>query len=187
MWNKRWKVILLFGIIVLVYIIIKREENSISYDESSEDLIKQEIIETSIINAGNISSNRIEQGDYFSQIMNGKFECLTNDNSEEIERVYCMMKENDNVEWVKKDLNDDGIEDLVLQEKNSPWVNKKIVVGIFAKEENGIQCILWDVSDYGEFYYCGITGEVMYYYRWSGGIYTIETNKHYNFGEYTLF
>lgn len=122
-----------------------------------------------------------EEKQYLTELMNGQFDCLTNGDKDGIGEVYHFMDSNDNVEWIQTDLNDDDVEDLILQEKNSPWQNKKIIVGIFTCEENGAKCVLWDVNDYGEFYYCGNTGEIMYYYRWNSGIYTIESNRHYDF------
>jgi hypothetical protein len=101
-----------------------------------------------------------------SEIMSGNFEHLNNDSEyvASIEKTYdWVMNGLGGYEWRQLDLNGDGIEDLILQSKKAlnSWEHK-MILGIFACEEDEASCILWDTSDMTEYYFCGPTGEIMY-------------------------
>ena len=70
-----------------------------------------------------------------SEIMSGDFSCLTNENWEDRQKSYTIGAENDFFEWLQVDLNEDGIEDLILQEKDTVGGNldRHIICGINMK------------------------------------------------------
>jgi len=83
-------------------------------------------------------------------IMSGDFSCLEGEDWEIMQEIY---EGNDSLEWRQLDLNGDGIDDLILQEK--------------------------DTVDRGEFSVCGLTGELMYYYNSFGSMVDVEGYSHY--------
>jgi hypothetical protein len=112
-------------------------------------------------------------------IMSGDFSCLENEDWESMQESY--KRENDKYEWRLIDLNGDGIEDLILQEKDTvdEYSNRHRILGIFACEEDGAKCVLWDDAYMGEFSFCGPTGELMLYYYNFGGMVDTEGYQHY--------
>lgn len=100
-----------------------------------------------------------------SEIMRGNFEHLegkyTEYVAEHIAERYSYWKEEG--EWRQLDLNGDGIEDLILQYKagDNDWEQLRIAA-IFACDRDSAHCILVDLNDMSEYYFCGPTGELMY-------------------------
>ena len=96
------------------------------------------------------------------EIKNGKFGYLNDDVRSRgiIRNVYEALKSSGDLNWVQRDLNNDGIDDLILCEDFEPWKGSKVVVGIFACEKDHAECIHWDAVDYSEFYIVGPNGEL---------------------------
>lgn len=117
-----------------------------------------------------------------SEIMNGDFRRLgvSDDFKEHIEKYYNLWKDRGipEVEWQIIDLNGDGIEDLILQNKDTIGIEKEII-GIFACEEDRAKCMEWDLNDMTEYSFCGSTGELMYTAPNYGGIVDNEPYVHY--------
>lgn len=91
---------------------------------------------------------------------------------EEMGRSYSSRADLEDVEWRLIDLNGDGIEDLILQEKEvylyseyHPTIDWHRIIAIIACEESDAKCILWGEEniDYG-FFFCSPTGALMHYY-----------------------
>lgn len=115
-------------------------------------------------------------------IMSGDFSCLEDEDWESMQKSY--KRQNDLYEWSLIDLNGDGIEDLILQEKDTVGnTNRHRILGIFACEEDGAKCVLWDDVDNTEYYFCGPTGELMYSASDYGGVVSEEPYSHYYFDE----
>lgn len=132
---------------------------------------------------GNVSDDTALQTSIQSELMNGNFSCLDADDQEVVQRGYEIGGENDLLEWRQIDLNGDGIEDLILQEKDTVTEesSNKRITGIFACREDGASCVLWDVNDSTEYSFCGQSGELMYYYDSWGTEISVEIYEHYEF------
>ena len=117
------------------------------------------------------------------QIMSGDFSCLTNESWESKQEVYRNLEKfsAQGLEWCQLDLNGDGIEDLILQEAETVTSDseEKRIIGIFDCKRNEARCVLWDVNDSTEYYFCGITGELMHYYCSFGTMVDVEGYEHY--------
>lgn len=126
------------------------------------------------------------KGSIQDQIMSGDFSCLTNEDWESEQKVYRNLEDSrQGIEWRQLDLNGDGIEDLILQEAETVSSDSEIkrIIGIFDCKRNEAKCVLWDVNDCTEYYFCGVTGELMYS-AWSYGfVVSTEPYSHYYFDE----
>lgn len=101
-----------------------------------------------------------------SEIMDGNFQHLDepDDFKERIDEYYNMRLERGipEVEWQIIDINGDGTEDMILQERDTIYGETKPIVGIFACEGESAKCVEWDLIDMTEYSFCGPTGELMY-------------------------
>ncbi len=147
------------------YPVIYIEFLSISCDEQGALLYEP----ATLILASNGSFLLLKDGAFYSlkhsiqsQIMSGDFSCLTDEIWEDLQERY--TKSADFFEWRQIDLNGDGIEDLILQEKKTSGLNDDIHIirAIFACQKDEAELVLWDEVDYTEYYFCGPTGEIMY-------------------------
>lgn len=111
--------------------------------------------------------------------MSGDFSCMEDEDWEEMQKSY--ERQSDVFEWRQLDLNGDGIEDLILQEKNTvhEGSNQHRILGIFACGEDEARCVLWDDVYMGNFSFCGPTGELMEYYYSFGTMVDLEGYRHY--------
>lgn len=121
------------------------------------------------------------------QIMSGDFSCLTNENWESKQEVYRNLEKASaqGLEWRQLDLNGDEIEDLILQEAETVTSDsgEKRIIGIFDCKRDEARCVLWDVNDSSEYYFCGTTGKLMYSASSYGGVVSTESYSHYYFDE----
>lgn len=128
-----------------------------------------------------IAKPRVNVDYVYEMIINDNFEHVSNWDWKKKERVYNYLEEQYLVEWVQRDLNEDGILDLVLQEDEPIMNDRNVIVGIFAGEEDGARCIYWDAADYSEYSFLGKSGELMHYtYSDKVGC-TIRTYLHYDY------
>lgn len=113
------------------------------------------------------------------QLMSGDFSYLEDTDWERMQESY--EREIDLYEWCQLDLNSDGIEDLILQEKSTADEdsNQHRILGIFGCGKDEARCVLWDDVYMGDFSFCGSTGELMHYYYSFGGMVDIEGYEHY--------
>lgn len=128
-----------------------------------------------------VSENSIQ-----SRLMSGDFECLDNDTEyvESVKKAYnWTMNGLKDGQWRLIDLNGDGTEDLILEEKEAVTADseEKRIIGIFACYEDKARCVLWDVNDLTEYFFCGLTGELMYSASSYGGVVSEEPYAHYYF------
>lgn len=118
------------------------------------------------------------------EIMSGNFSWLEDVDWESKERAYLNMEESGKVEWRRIDLNKDGIEDLILQEKDTVGdSDQKRIYGIIACEKDGARCVKWNENDMTEYSFCGSTGELMYTAPYYGGVVSGEPYRHYYYDE----
>lgn len=124
-----------------------------------------------IIGEANVEQTDVEQtdqGEYFTkenqteiniteEIKNGNFEYLNDDErSRGIFRdAYEALKSRGDLSWVQMDLNNDGIDDLLMCDNDGAWEGSKVVLGIFACEKDYADCIRWDAEDRSEYYFVG--------------------------------
>lgn len=128
-----------------------------------------------------IAKPRVNVDYVYEMIINDNFEHVSNWDRKEQESVYNYLEEQYLVEWVQRDLNEDGILDLVLQEDEPIMNDRNVIVGIFAGEEDGARCIYWDEGDYREYSFLGKSGELMHYTYSGGAGCTIRTYLHYDY------
>lgn len=84
------------------------------------------------------------------------------------------------VEWIYYDLNEDGQDELILQEKASVADTRmKRIIGIFAEQRGQVLVIVWDVVDMGAFYYL-LNNQLIYTYHYYG-IYDYESYTIYDY------
>lgn len=112
-------------------------------------------------------------------IMSGDFSCIEDSYRERVQNNY--ERRHDAYEWRRLDLNHDGIEDLILQEKETVTEdsNQHRILGIFACGETQAKCVLWDDVGMGYYAFCGVTGELMERYYSFGTMVDVEGFKHY--------
>ena len=111
------------------------------------------------------------RSDVLKQIIAGNFTSIRELNveqMEELERVYNRCQEMNNTQWKYADINDDGILELIWQEKNVAG-NSQIhrILAIFVASHEGTKRIVWDTGDMGEFYFIN-NNKIIYYYSYSG-------------------
>ena len=101
-----------------------------------------------------------------SEIMHGDFRHLDepDDFKERIDEYYNMWIDRGipEVEWQMIDINGDGTEDMILQNRDATYGETKPILGIFACEGESAKCVEWDLIDMTEYSFCGPTGELMY-------------------------
>lgn len=111
-------------------------------------------------------------GNEFESMMQGDFSAvfgLSDEEREELQNMYLRGQERDDVEWVYFDINADGAEELVYQQKEPvSGSNKKRIIAVFAMTAKGCKRIIWDTNDMGEYYFLA-DDKIVYYYRCSGG------------------
>ena len=107
--------------------------------------------------------------DYISKIKNGDFSYITEASVVSKEVLECAYENmSQDTEWIMTDLNQDGEEDLIWQEKASISTQKKILA-VFDAAQNG-QCVFYDGMDAGEYFFI-TKEEVLIYYSQYFGIY----------------
>lgn len=67
-------------------------------------------------------------------------------------------------EWVQYDINRDGFDDLILQEKRTVGKQRKRIIAIFSAHDSEMTCKLLDVSDVTEFFFLADNNNLIYYY-----------------------
>lgn len=123
---------------------------------------------------GEAGVEKTDQEEYFTkenqteiniteEIENGNFEYINDDErSRGIFRdAYEALKSRGDLSWVQRDLNNDGIDDLLMCDNNGFWEGSKIVVGIFACEKDHADCKRWDDVDWSVFYFIGPNGRLV--------------------------
>ena len=101
----------------------------------------------------------IEQGDYSS---------VSNDSIVETLEIIMNRRGLQDVEWIYFDLNDDGQNELILQEKASvAHTGIKRIIGIFAEQHGQVSVILWDANDMGEYSFL-LNNRLIYFDQYYG-------------------
>lgn len=112
----------------------------------------------------------------FARMQAGDFSCVTQEQDRQnIEYCYRADLARDDVEWLLKDLNGDGLSEAVwLSRSYSTRIGAAEVVGIFAFVDGGVLCALFDTVDYTEVFFLSRDGRLIYT-TFDGGIYTFES------------
>lgn len=177
---KRGKLLLLL-LICLLLVGCQSETEVVEEPENARNNIPTDVMDES----DNIEAVDTElEGDSDEDsiqgtIMSGDFSCLEDSDWERMQKSY--EREIDLYEWRQLDLNSDGIEDLILQEKRTADEdsNQHRILGIFGCGKDEARCVLWDDVYMGNFSFCGPTGELMHRYYSFGGMVDTEGYKHY--------
>lgn len=89
-------------------------------------------------------------------------------NRADLQNAYKVEESQKNNEFVRYDINKDGIDELVWREKDELKGGMKRILGIFVYQENSIKSIFWDVNDSTEFCFLGENGNIVYYTQYYG-------------------
>lgn len=82
-----------------------------------------------------------------NEIERGEYSCIDDESMQE--RLSRTLSGNtDHMSWIYKDINDDGKDELILQE----FSDTDRIVGIFAEKESNVVTVLWDNVDAGSYY-----------------------------------
>lgn len=118
---------------------------------------------------------KIAQGDF--SIVYG----LSDKQRTELQNVYSNLQENGDMELLYADINADGTEELIIQEKEPAERERKRIVAVFAVTANGYERIMWDISDNTEYYF--IANGKPVYYCFHSGIYCYSSYSVFCFDE----
>lgn len=117
-------------------------------------------------NSGGIENNS-EILDIYSQVVEGDLTALSRlEIYEEIISIYEKHSKFNDLEWRLADIDYNGYEELVWQEKEDVGYMKRIV-GLFSFEKES-KCIIWDLNDGSEFYFISDSGNLVYYDQYFG-------------------
>lgn len=112
----------------------------------------------------------------FEEIINGDMSSLYQIEKEDRNFIK-QLAQNGYNEWSLCDINGDGKQELILQERQGELEgNIRHIIAIFAETEEGVKRVLWDIFETGEFYsfidgrlihYCYVNGtyNADFYYR----------------------
>lgn len=103
--------------------------------------------------------------DMFTEIMNGNFasvKTLDYPDADELRRIFDILSAESNIEWVQHDLDGDGLNELVWQEKDSHNQTANSIIGIFAFSADGAELVAWDVNDMTEYLFLSAAGNVIH-------------------------
>ena len=96
--------------------------------------------------------------DLLSQITQGDFASLEGLEEEQLKYLnwlYERHRDMDRMQWIYVDVNDDGMQELIWQEKDCVADSQAHrITAIFAVTQEGCRRVLWDVNDMSEFYFC---------------------------------
>lgn len=159
------------------------------YSEKDEKVIYEPV---TLLLASDGTKMLIKDGAYYSiknnvqgEIMAGNFQHLEEEDSDYREYIIKHITRNIRgesypVEWRQIDLNGDGIDDLILQDRDSVGKSsQKRIIAIFACYEDSARCITLDLQDGTEYSFCGTTGELMHTAPSYGGVISTEQYEHY--------
>lgn len=115
------------------------------------------------------------------QIMSGNYRNLECEEGYYWDSIQAVIERGD-AEWRQIDLNGDGTDDLILQDRKTiSTMGCKRMIGVIACEEDQAKCIASDLNDGTEFSFCGPTGELMYSSSSYGGDISSEYYRHYHY------
>lgn len=106
-------------------------------------------------------------------IKRGEFSILKEpqERIDEYERIFEIHQDLEDMEWRLYDINKDGYNDLIWQEKEARISNGKRIVGIFSCVPEKSRCIIWDTDQMTTGYFLSNTNKLVYYYQ-NYGIYS---------------
>ena len=153
-----------------------RQENngpavpSSTYIPISSESVSSE--ESSVSVSSSVSFYISQSPDLLTQLEEGDFSNLKEikegirvSTVERIVNVYKAGIVNKFNEFRRYDLNGDGVDELIWQEKDGYYNgNMKPIIGIFVQESGKTKCVLWDTEDASEYYFLSPAGNMVYYY-----------------------
>ena len=120
--------------------------------------------------------DNITETESFEEIIKGDMSSLYQIEKEDRDFIK-QLAQNGYNEWSLCDINGDGKQELILQERQGELEgNIRHIIAIFAETEEGVKRVLWDIFETGEFYsfidgrlihYCYVNGtyNADFYYR----------------------
>lgn len=113
------------------------------------------------------TEDKNDMQEIYKQVMAGDLTALSQmEDFERIESAYNNPNTLSYYEWKLVDIDHNGYEELVWQEKEDAGYRKRIV-GLFSFEKEP-KCIIWDLNDSTEFYFISDRGNLVYYDQYFG-------------------
>ncbi|MCL1983698.1 MAG: hypothetical protein FWG53_11525 [Clostridiales bacterium] len=109
--------------------------------------------------------------DLISQIKNGDLSSMTDEDEASLKQLnFEITAQLNELEWVECDLNGDGKNELIVQEKH--WYNEemKCIKAIFAFQGQKTKLVIHDNVETGRFYFLCKNGNIVYHYYLYGVI-----------------
>lgn len=99
------------------------------------------------------------------EIQKGNFSCLKDENSASyMENIFGSLGTADRTEWVRYDIDRDGVDELIWQEKEPAGGSGfKRIMAIYSHHNEEVKCFLWDINDCSEYFFLGESGKLVYY------------------------
>ena len=116
------------------------------------------------------------------QIKNGDFSSLTWVSDIELENLRIALENRDGMEWLEHDINNDGMNELIYQEKDIRYEKTKRIVAIFGFMNSDTRLVLLDVFDIPRHYFLSENGNIIYH-NFSYGAWQHDTYSHYIFDD----
>lgn len=99
---------------------------------------------------------------------------------ESMEQTLSRIIDRNETEWVYYDLNADGEEDLVLQEKEyTSDILAKRIVAVFTVRNNEVVHVIWDISEPGLFYF--LYDNKLFFHGYYHGTYIYDSYSNYQY------
>lgn len=119
------------------------------------------------------NNNAKRSNDFLNQVSQGDFTSLVGLSENqliELERIYSYYQNVNEAQWIYVDINKDGISELIWQEKDAVG-NSQVhrILAVFIATLEGAKCVVWDINDMGEFYFC--LNENIFYFTSYLGVY----------------
>lgn len=111
------------------------------------------------------SPKPVNEENWMQEIQKGNFSCLKDENSASyMEDIFGSLGTADRTEWVRYDIDRDGVDELIWQEKElAGGSGFKRIMAIYSHHNEEVKCFLWDINDCSEYFFLGESGKLVYY------------------------
>jgi len=132
---------------------------------------KNNAVQTNNIESSVVSTEKIHDDILIEQIKSGDFSNvieLDEDMKKTLDHIYTLEKESQNIEWIERDLNENGLKGLIWQEKNYLNSEAKRIVAIFALINNEVKLSFIHLVEIGRIHFISKNGNIIYHYYFYG-------------------
>ncbi len=178
------EVIVIIVAIIAVFVLFSTDRNGRTGEKTPEEKVaaeaseaeesKAEASKTETSKAKKRERDNTEEAagndeDLAEQMMNGDFSGMLETDRisrEDVQSVYKNMSDSVEFEWTFADMNHDGTDDLIWQEKKAREIGNPIIA-IFDMASQG-RCELWDTMDGTEYFFVTGNGKLVYHAPYFG-------------------